>query len=320
MTKCSQQYPKRDRRRPGPLSATERARLFALAMTAVAAMTACGQAEAPKPAPATPAPSASSAASPVGRVIRLDPAFDQLVPATAAIEKIAGGFQFTEGPLWRPDGTLWFSDVMGNVVRSVKPDGTVRVLIDHAAGTPAAPPGSFIGPNGMIADTDGTVLLAIHWTHQIVRVAPDLKTTTLIDSFEGKRLNSPNDLVRRSDDTIYFTDPPYGLLQQDTDPAKAQRFNGVFMFAHGKATALVRDLTRPNGVAFSPDEKMLYVTNSDEAHKVIMRYDVAADGALSNGRVFHDATADKDPGLPDGIKLDERGNIYSAAPGGIRGY
>jgi gluconolactonase len=242
---------------------------------------------------------------------------DALVPAGAVIEKVAGGFQFTEGPLWRPDGTLWFSDVVGNVVRSVTPDGTVKVLIEHAAGHSTAPAGSYIGPNGMIADKDGTVLLVQHFNRQIVRVAPDLTTTVFLDKFEGKRFNSPNDLVFRSDGTLYFTDPPYGLVKQDEDPAKELTFNGVFKYTNGKLEAIIRDLTRPNGVALSPDEKTLYVANSDPARKVVMRYDVAADGRVANGRVFVDLTAETAAGLPDGLKVDERGNVYATGPGGV---
>lgn len=242
---------------------------------------------------------------------------DALVPADAVIEKVAGGFQFTEGPLWRPDGTLWFSDVVGNVVRSVTPDGTVKVLIEHAAGHSTAPAGSYIGPNGMVADKDGTVLLVQHFNRQIVRVAPDLTTTVFLDKFEGKRFNSPNDLVFRSDGTLYFTDPPYGLVKQDEDPAKELTFNGVFKYSNGKLEAIIRDLTRPNGVALSPDEKTLYVANSDPARKVVMRYDVAPDGRVSNGRVFVDLTAETAAGLPDGLKVDERGNVYTTGPGGV---
>src|SRR5947209_6566080 len=153
----------------------------------------------------------------VGSITRLDPALDALVPADAYIEKLGGGFQFTEGPLWRPDGPhLWFSDVTGNVVREWSPDGSVKVVLPHA-GTDRDdfPPGSFIGPNGEIADKDGTVLLCQHANRRIVRIGKDLKLSTLVDRFEGKRFNSPNDLVYKADGSLYFTDPPYGLLKQD---------------------------------------------------------------------------------------------------------
>ena len=153
------------------------------------------------PGPATSsAPPPATAASPsptnaVGTIERLDPALDALVAPGAAIEKVAGGFQFTEGPLWRPDHTLWFSDVPGNVVRSVTPDGKVTVLIENAGGVSTAPPGSFIGPNGMAEAPDGSVWMVQHGDRRIVRVAPDRTLTPVVSTFEGKRFNSPNDLV-----------------------------------------------------------------------------------------------------------------------------
>src|SRR5579872_6355944 len=265
-----------------------------------------------------PAPAPVAETHDVGSIVRLDPAFDLIVPKDAQIEKVGSGFQFTEGPLWRPDGHLWFSDVMGNVVRSITPSGQVEVLIQNSGGQSSAPPGSFIGSNAMVADKDGFVLLCQHSNRRIVRVAKDFTMTPYLEKYQGKRFNSPNDLVYKSDGALYFTDPPYGLLKQDDDPAKELKFNGVFRFAGGKLSVAVRDLTRPNGLAFSPDEKVLYVANSDEKKKVWMAYDLAPDGTARNGRVFADVTAETADGLPDGMKLDEKGNIYAAGPGGIR--
>jgi gluconolactonase len=151
-----------------------------------------------------------------------------------------------------------------------------------------------------------------------VRIGKDRQISVLVDRFDGKRLNSPNDLVYKSSDaSLYFTDPPYGLLKQDDDPQKELKFNGVFLLAGGKLQAVIRDLTRPNGIAFSPDEKILYIANSDEKRKVWMQYDVQPDGTVSNGRVFFDVTSEKEDGLPDGMKLDIKGNLYCAGPGGI---
>ncbi len=239
------------------------------------------------------------------------------MPKEARIEKIGGGFEFAEGPLWRPDGKLWFSDVTGNVVRSITPAGQVEILIRNSGGGPPAPAGSFIGSNAMIADKDGFVLLCQHGARRIVRVAKDLTITPYLEKYEGKRFNSPNDLVYKSDGALYFTDPPYGLLGQDKDAAKELKFNGVYRYAAGKVQPVVKDLARPNGLAFSPDEKVLYVANSDEKHKVWMRYDVAADGSVANGRVFADVTAEKEDGLPDGMKADSLGNVYGSGPGGL---
>jgi gluconolactonase len=254
----------------------------------------------------------------VGSIVRLDPGLDALVPPDAKIEKLAGGFQFTEGPLWRPPNALWFSDVMGNVVRQWSEDGKViEILRPGGYGGHDAPPGSFIGPNGMVAGANGSVLLCQHGYRRIVRIAKDRGISVLIDRFEGKRLNSPNDLVYRSDGALYFTDPPYGLLKQDDDPAKELKFNGVFRWQNGKLQAVIRDLTRPNGIAFSPDQKTFYIANSDEKHKVWMRYDVGDDGIPTNGRVFFDVTPETEDGLPDGMKSDAQGNLYCAGPAGI---
>ena len=252
----------------------------------------------------------------VGKIERLDPALDALVAPGTDIEKVAGGFKFTEGPLWRPDGTLWFSDVQGNVVRSVTPGGQVNVVIENAGGVSSAPPDAFIGSNGMAQAPDGSVWMVQHGARQIVRVAPDLTLTPVVSRFEGKRFNSPNDLVFAKDGALYFTDPPYGLAKQDDDSAKELAFNGVYRFANGRLQAVVRDLNRPNGLAFSPDGKILYVNNSDPAKNLVMRYDVAADGTLRNGRVFADLTSKID-GLADGMKVDAKGNLYTAGPGGV---
>jgi gluconolactonase len=264
-----------------------------------------------------PPPAGEVQAHGIGSIVRLDPAFDSLVPRDAIIEKVADGFQFTEGPLWRSDNHLWFSDVVGNVLRSVTPAGQVEVLIRDSGGKSSAPPGSFIGSNGMIADKDGYVLLCQHTDRRIVRVAPDLSMKPYLEKYQGKRLNSPNDLVYKSDGALYFTDPPYGLVKQDEDPAKELKFNGVYRYAGGKLTVAIEDLSRPNGLAFSPDEKTFYVANSDPRRRVWMRYDVVADGSLRNGRVFADVTPEKDEGDPDGMKVDSQGNVYGSGPGGV---
>jgi len=169
----------------------------------------------------------------------------------------------------------------------------------------------------MTAYKDGAVLLCQHGNRRIVRIDKDMKVSTFIDKFEGKKLNSPNDLVFHSDGSLYFTDPPYGLPKGDDDPAKEVKFNGVYRWSNGKLQAIVRDLTRPNGIALSPDEKTLYVANSDEKRKVWMRYDLSADGTAANGRAFADVTAETAPGVPAGMKLDSQGNVYTTGPGGI---
>jgi gluconolactonase len=251
-------------------------------------------------------------------ITRHDPAFDRLVPADARIEKVAGGFTFTEGPVWRPSGALWFSDVVGNVVRQWSTDGkVVELLRPGGYDGNHLPPGGFIGPNGMTAAPNGDVLLCQHGNRRIVRIDCDMRVTTLVDSFQGRKLNAPNDLVFRSDGTLFFTDPPYGLPLQDDDPSKELPFNGVFKLGSGKLDVIITDLTRPNGIAFSPDEKTLYVSNSDNKRRIWMRYDVAADGNVSGGRVLFDATDHKAGGVPDGMKLDVHGNLWATGPSAV---
>jgi gluconolactonase len=292
---------------------TNMKKFFALAL--ILAFVGCSREQ-----PATESPSAAKMPSGVGTIERIDPAFNALVPADATIEKVAGGFGFTEGPLWRPSGELWFSDLFANAVRSLTPDGKSRIVIEEAGGKTTAPPGSYAGPNGMVADKDGTVLVCQHNDRRIARIDKDLHLTGVVEKFEGKRFNSPNDLVYRSDGSLYFTDPPFGLLKQDDDPAKELKFNGVFRYANGKVTAVIRDLTRPNGIGFSPDQNVLYVSNADARRKVWMRYDVAADGSVSNGRVFADVTSETEDGVPDGLKLDSSGNLYGTGPSGVWVY
>jgi len=260
----------------------------------------------------------SETAAGVGRILRLDPALDALVPPNAQIEKVVGGFLFSEGPLWRPNGVLWFSDVIGNVVREWSPtSGITELFRPGGYDGDSLPAGGFIGPNGMTAGPGGSAILCQHGNRRVVRIGPDMAMTTVVDAFEGKRLNSPNDVVFRSDGSMYFTDPPYGLPKADDDPAKDLPFNGVYRFADGALQLMAADLSRPNGLAFSPDEKTLYVANSDPNRRIFMQYDVDSAGTLRNGRVFADVTAHEDGGLPDGLKVDVHGNLFATGPGGV---
>jgi gluconolactonase len=287
-------------------------KVASLAVIATVVMFVGCSKEPEKPVAESAKPSVPSA------LVRLDPTFDSLVPPSAQLEKLADGFQFIEGPLWFDAGYLWFSDVQANVVRQWSADGKVTDILRPAGYTGKdAPEASLPGPNGMVHDKDGVVLLCQHGNRQIVRISKDRKVSALVSKYKGKRLNSPNDLVFKSDGSLYFTDPPYGLAKQDDDPKKELKFNGVYRLAHGSLQAIIQDLTRPNGIAFSPDEKILYVSVSDEKHKVWMRYDVDPNGSVKDGRIFYDATSETMPGLPDGMKVDSKGNLYCAGPGGV---
>ncbi len=255
----------------------------------------------------------------VGSVSRLDPALEKIVPASAEIEKIAGGFMFTEGPLWfdAEGGYLLFSDVPGNVISKWSSAGKVSPFRKPVF-PGQVPAGRFLGSNGLIHDKEGRLISCEHGNRRVARTEKDGKITVLADKFEGKRFNSPNDAVYKSNGDLYFTDPPYGFADQDKDPARELPYNGVFrLSAAGKLDVLLKDLTRPNGIAFSPDEKKLYVANSDPAKKLWMVYDVKSDGTLSNGKVFYDVTKETADGLPDGLKIDTAGNVYGTGPGGI---
>jgi gluconolactonase len=253
-----------------------------------------------------------------GKIVRIDAALDKLVAADARIEKLAGGFGFTEGPVWMRGGFLMFSDIPSNTIHKWTPDGKVTAFRKPSGYDGAdAPAGAFIGSNGLTLDKDGRLTICEHGNRRMTRLEKDGKLTVLADKYEGKRLNSPNDAVYKSDGALYFTDPPYGLVKQDEDPQKELKFNGIFRLAGGKLQLLSRELTRPNGLAFSPDEKVLYVANSDARRKIWMRYEVGGNGTLANGKVFVDVTARTEEGVPDGMKIDRAGNLYCTGPGGV---
>jgi gluconolactonase len=278
------------------------------------------------------APAAAVNSTPV-KLERLDQALDKIVPAGAMLERVATGFTWVEGPVWVKSDYLLFADITSNSIRKWTPGGGVSIFMQpsgYMGKTPYGGPEP--GSNGMTLDSRGRLSVAGHAQRDIWRLESmdtHAQITVLADSYEGKRLNSPNDLVYKSDGSLYFTDPPYGLpTQKDDDPIKRLQVNGVYRIPNAAAQKpgaapmrsqlqlLVKDLTRPNGIAFSPDEKYLYVDNS-QPKKLWMRYRVKADGTLTDAKVLYDASSDSRPGVPDGLKVDESGNIYSAGPGGV---
>ncbi len=249
-------------------------------------------------------------------IARFDPALDAVIAPGTKIERVATGFGFVEGPMWR-DGQLWFSDLMDDKVLAVSPDGKVETLIEHAGGYPNPPPGTTLGPNAMVPGKDGTVLLVRQGGRTIVRVDDELRLHPFLSEYKGKKFNSPNDLVFSPDGALWFTDPPFGLLGMDDDPAKELPFNAVFRYANGKLTPVITDLDLPNGIGFSPDGKTLYVSNYGP-DMFVRAYDVGTGGALSNPRVLIAYPHPQEPGGPDGLKVDTAGNVWTTGPGGVR--
>ena len=253
-----------------------------------------------------------------GTIVRLDPAVDRIIPRDARLEKLAGGFQFTEGPVWHPDGYLLFSDPNANTIYRWSPEGSVSVYRSKS-GYAGIDVGEYRQPgsNGLTLDRNGLLAINEHGNRRVVRLERPGNLTVLADRYDGKRLNSPNDLVYRSDGALYFTDPPFGLPKAFDDPRKELPYSGVYMLRDGKLTLLTKELSGPNGIAFSPDEKYLYVDNWDLARKVLMRYEVSPDGTIANGTVFYDFTSEPEDVALDGIKVDQQGNVYVSAPRGI---
>ncbi len=224
-----------------------------------------------------------------------------IVDNNAQVEKVASNFQFTEGPLWHPKGFLLFSDIPANTIYQWTPNKTPEIF--------RRPSGN---ANGNTLDREGRLISAEHSNRRVSRTEKDGRVITLASQYEGKRLNSPNDLVVKSDGSIYFTDPPYGIKPEQEELG----FYGVYRLApDGKLTLLIKDFFRPNGIAFSPDEKKLYVNDSEKGY--IRVFDVKSDGTLENGRLFAELKDPSQKGVPDGMKVDEKGNVYSTGPGGV---
>jgi gluconolactonase len=260
---------------------------------------------------------------PIGTIERADPRLDRLIPPNAVMERIGDGFDWAEGPVWVPAGEyLLFSDIPKNMIWKWK-DGEQKSSYLKPSGYSGSAPftGREPGSNGLTLDKEGRLLMCQHGDRRVARQEKDGKLTVLADRYQGKRFNSPNDLCYKSNGDLYFTDPPYGLPGQMNDPGKELDFQGVYRLSpRGELTLLTKEMSRPNGIAFAPDEKTLYVANSDPDKAVWMAFPVQADGTLGAGRVLFDATPwakQKKPGLPDGMKVDRQGNLFATGPGGV---
>ena len=270
--------------------------------------------------------SAASSGPTLGSVERKDKRLDALLAPDARMEILAGGFDWTEGPVWVKDGGyLLFSVIPPNKVNKWKEGEGASIFLKPSGYTGERDLRYEPGSNGLAIDPKGALVLCQHGDRRLARMdaplsKPAAKFATLADRWQGKRLNSPNDLVFHSGGAIYFTDPPYGLAKQMDDPGKEIDFQGVYRLGtDGAVTLLTKEVTRPNGIAFSPDEKTLYVASSDPKKAVWHAYPVKADGTLGDGRIFADHTAmvGKLKGLPDGLKVDAAGNLWATGPGGV---
>ncbi len=259
----------------------------------------------------------------LGTIERKDPRLDKLIPAGAVLEKLVDGHDWTEGPVWsKSGGYLLFSDIPRNSIYKLTPDGRESLYLKPSGYTGTATNLREPGSNGLLMDSEGRLILMEHGDRRVTRLDPDGRKITLADRWQGKRFNSPNDGVFKSNGDLYFTDPPYGRMVKDADgfPGVELDFCGVYRLTKdGQLSLLTKEMTKPNGITFSPDEKTLYVSNSDPKLAIWMAFPVNADGTLGKGRVFHDATdsVGRLKGLPDGMKADKDGNLFAAGPGGI---
>lgn len=259
----------------------------------------------------------------LGSIERLEPAFDSLVAPGAEIEVLARGFTWTEGPVWVPDddgGYLLFSDIPRNSVFKWKEGAGISLFLCPSGYTGGSFYGLEPGSNGLLLDPQGQLVSCEHGDRRISVLTAGGGKRTLVDNYQGKRLNSPNDAVFKSGGDLYFTDPPYGLPARWDDPRRELDFCGVYRLTKdGTLTLLSTELARPNGIGFSPDEKTLYVAQSDPQAAIWKAFDVKQDGTLGTGRVLYDATkwVGMRPGLPDGMAVDRQGHIWATGPGGV---
>jgi gluconolactonase len=257
----------------------------------------------------------------IGSVDRIDPEINSLIAEDAVIEILADGFSWAEGPVWVSElDAVLFSDVPKNKIYKWNEKSGLSVFLDPSGYTGIAPNEKNSGANGLILDAQGNLLIAQHGDRRIALVEKPLSSAegfkSVVDRFEGKRFNSPNDLILSKNGDLYFTDPPYGL-KGDKDPLKEMYENGVYRLdSSGKTTRVYSGFNRPNGLAFSPDESVLYVANSDPKRNLWKSFSIN-NGVLENEKPFFDATGKKGKGLADGLKVHSKGYVFATGPGGV---
>ena len=259
-----------------------------------------------------------------GNIEYISNEISKLIKDDAKVEIVAVGFQFAEGPLWlKKEKMLLISDIPANAIYKWTETGGKEIYIKPGGYTDSAKRGGFMGPNGLALSQDGKLLVCQHGDRRIAIMdasldAPQSKFITAVDNYKGKRLNSPNDLCLSPNGNLYFTDPSYGFERGANDPKKEIPYNAVYkMDKTGQVTKLIDSIAEPNGIALFPGGKHLLVSNSDEKKKIWYVYDVLKDGSLSNGKIFYNASNEKETDVCDGFKIDKKGNVFAAGPGGI---
>lgn len=262
----------------------------------------------------------------IGGVERLSDTINQIISQDANVEILADGYDWSEGPLWLPtEQKLIWSDIPQNTIYQWKEGEEVKTYLTPSGFTSAKDREGELGSNGLLLSGAGELVLCQHGDRRVAKMkssvaSPSAEYETLADNYEGKKFNSPNDAAYGPDDYLYFTDPPYGLTQQMDDPKKEIDFQGVFRISpDGEVKLMIAELTRPNGITFTPDKKKCYVANSDPKRAIWMVYDVDENRDLVNGKVFFDATSmtSSKKGLPDGLKINQAGTIFATGPGGV---
>ena len=258
-----------------------------------------------------------------GAVEKMDDGLDAVLDVNESLEVLADGFEWSEGPVWVKDEQhLLFSDIPRNTIHQWSEERGLEVYLRPAGYNGENPPGKELGTNGLLIDSEGRLVMCNHGLRAVTRLDGFNHTHTILaDKYDGKRLNSPNDAVYKSNGDLYFTDPSYGLEGVNNSPLKEIDFNGVYRLGtDGNVELMTTEMTNPNGIGFSPDESILYVAQSDGSAPLLRAFDVQADGTLSEGRLFYDATPQREAGgkgLPDGMAVDQEGNVFATGPGGV---